>query len=147
MNLAELLAAYDAHAEIARVLYETHPERAKQAMVLEERAKRCGCLLLAVWQSPAGLWFYHPAYRLAPALNASESSEDGRRANTTDGVNHWRAYAGFFDDMRSWAEQDAHLDLVCAHSRHRIAFAELIDSADRGRERRLRGLGPLRRVV
>ena len=64
MNLAELLAAHEEHAEIARVLYETHPERAKRAMVLELRAKRCGCLLLAVWHSPAGLWFYHPAYRL-----------------------------------------------------------------------------------
>jgi len=146
MNLAELLAAHEERNKIACAAYETHPERAKRAMVLELRA-RDRCLLLAVWQSPAGLWFYHPAYRSAPALNASEYSEDGRRANTTDGVNHLRAYGGFLDDMRPWAEQGSLLDLRCAHSLHKIAFTDLIDSADRGRERRLRGLGPLRRVV
>lgn len=53
-------------------------------------ANREGCLLLVAYDTPQGILLHQNGYKLSPEINAAESNEAGRRANTRDGVNHWR---------------------------------------------------------
>jgi hypothetical protein len=53
-------------------------------------ANREGCLLLVAYDTPEGILVHQNGYKLSPEINAAESNESGRRANTRDGVNHWR---------------------------------------------------------
>lgn len=58
------------------------------------------CLLLDAVETPMGVLLHQVRYKYSPDENVRRSSEDGRRANTFDGVNHWR-------DRTYWIEQSA----------------------------------------
>lgn len=111
--------------------YETPQGRAavKACAVAEYRCAGRGCLLLHVWQSPAGPLFYRPAYKLSRDVNERESSPEGRAANTADGENHWRADAGHLAGARGWPEHT--MPLQCDHFRANVETAKILADADR----------------
>lgn len=106
---AEVLAYY-------RLLRKA--KQLRSALVFEARCAQAGCLLLHVFQTPAGVAFYVPRYKLSPAANAAESTEDGRRANTEDGQNHWREHAGL-------TEFALNFPLNCDHYRGLLEGVEI----------------------
>lgn len=79
---------------------------------------RCGherrCLLLDVVQTPRGLIFHNPPYKLSPARNDADSSESGRARNTRDGDRHWNAQTYF-------ASECLNVSLNCDHV-HRVTL-------------------------
>lgn len=109
--------------------YERDADRVRGAAVVEYRCKRRGCLLMHVWQAPAGLTYYQPPYKLSPRRNDAESNAAGRERNTVDGQRHWRARAGKLDDLRGWGPQ-AGLSLQCDHVRLTLPSTEVLAMAD-----------------
>lgn len=100
-NFAAMLGAKldrsDRAAAESLAYYRLLKERKKLTSVLIYEARcdsRDRCLLLHVFQTPAGPAFYLPRYKLSPEVNARESNADGRRANTEDGNNRWKGQAG-----------------------------------------------------
>ena len=60
------------------------------------RSNRRGCLLLRVFDTPAGPAVYKPPVRYSPAKNAY-THPDARAKNTTDGDRRWEASADLLD--------------------------------------------------
>lgn len=116
--------------DAALATYST-PEgrRAVKAVALAEyRCAGHGCLLFHVWRSPAGVMFYRPPYKLSDARNETESSAEGRKANTYDGENHWRPNAGSLEVARGW---DGHaMPLQCDHVQLNVETARILEDAD-----------------
>lgn len=88
--------AFAAMEDRTRLAEQIYSAGIKTGMVrrwprLEYRcANREGCLLLVAYDTPQGILLHQNGYKLSPEINAAESNEAGRRANTRDGVNHWR---------------------------------------------------------
>lgn len=122
-------------------MYETQQGRAaaRAVALAEYRCAGQGCLLLHLWRSPQGVMFYRPAYKLSLGRNESESTPDGRAANTTDGRNHWRADAGTLESARGW---EGHaMPVQCDHFQGNVSTADLFadaDAATPGKPRRRR---------
>lgn len=51
------------------------------------------CLLLDAVETPLGVLVHQDRYKYSEGQNLARSSEDGRRVNTYDGVNHWREHS------------------------------------------------------
>lgn len=75
------------------------------------------CLLLDAVETPQGVLLYQKRYKLSPAINEATSTESGRRANTYDGLNHWRSRAYWLSQAAlAWLDQEiAFQSLDCDH--------------------------------
>ena len=99
-------------------------------VLLSEYRCQSGCLLLQLFQTPTGVAFFIPRYKLSRNVNAASSSESGRRVNTEDGENHWKE--------QIWQLSPAkNLSLNCDHIKQYILEQPEIGSPG----------SPLRRVV
>lgn len=107
------------------------PRRLRTVMLAEYRCPVRGCLLLHAWQSPAGVLFYRPAYKIGREMNLTESSESGRARNTTDGENHWKPQAGLLDTYRDvgWRE-GVRITLRCDHVNVAVHPGKIIRDID-----------------
>jgi hypothetical protein len=75
------------------------PKALKQVLVAEYRCREKGCLLLHVWQTPRGRYWYRPPYNLSPQVAESQTVESARRKRTSDGFRNWNPSAGSFDGL------------------------------------------------
>lgn len=126
---ALLLAAYDAAGR----------SRRSQVTLAEYRCRK-RCDLLVVWQSPAGRLARLRPYKMSRDLNDTESSADGRAANTSDGDRHWTGVVLFLDEVPA----DVPLPVNCDHFRsHVIVHALLAELAGRQPGRPFRRVLPL----
>lgn len=50
------------------------------------------CLLVRVFQTPKGLAYFIPRYKLSPSVNERHSSPEGRAEHTEDGDRRWIAH-------------------------------------------------------
>lgn len=93
-GLADQLRLLDDNGVQALAYYQAlkKARRLKDVLMAEYRCSD-GCLLLHLFQTPAGTAFYAPRYRLSPGVNAESSNESGRAANTEDGERKWKAHA------------------------------------------------------
>lgn len=109
--LGEMFAQADRHAADSLALYRYLNETGllDQHLIFEARCRR-RCLLLHVFQTPAGPAFYIPRYKLSPELNESLSNPAGRAANTEDGDHRWR-------EQCSLTRHAANFTLTCDHYR------------------------------
>lgn len=82
---------------------------------------RCtnGCLLLTVFETPAGPAFHQPRYKLSPTVNAASSSESDRRANTEDNDHKWRERGGMVGSALNFL-------VVCDHVRQVLEKDDLL---------------------
>lgn len=111
--------------ELAEALY---PKLVRVAgrLRLRRLTYRCRdrCLLLDVVQTPQGVLAHQKRYKFSEGLNETESSPSGRRANTTDGANHWNAQSYFLDDAgRSW-DDAVGLRIQCDHQALTLSWRE-----------------------
>ena len=77
------------------------------------------CPLLHVVTVPDGVILGWPPYKNSRARNLAESTESGRRANTTDGDRHWKAHAAFTEHV------GPKFSVQCKHVRVRLTLDEL----------------------
>lgn len=69
-------------------MWESHAEGVENCLTLEcENGHEIGGL----FDYQGRTYWYHQPYVLPDEINAATSSEEGRRTNTTDGWNHWKA--------------------------------------------------------
>lgn len=75
------------------------------------------CLLLEAVETPLGIVVHQNRYKYSEPENLRRSSEDGRRANTYDGRNHWRERTYYLaESALSWPGDDgAGQALTCDH--------------------------------
>ncbi len=69
------------------------------------------CLLLDVLNTPAGVIFHQPGYKLPPAVNEATSSESGRGKHAGNG-NRWSPRRYFAEDCLSVLTDCAHVHQV-----------------------------------
>jgi len=96
MDFPEYLSEQNRRQEMADSLYPKLVKVAKR-MRLHRLTYRCRnrCLLLDAIETPAGIVLHQKRYKFSDGLNASRSSADGRRVNTYDGDDHWKAHTYF----------------------------------------------------
>ncbi|MGI9083988.1 MAG: hypothetical protein ACR2FE_01695 [Aeromicrobium sp.] len=88
--------------------------------LLVYRCKR-RCLLLDIYNTPVGLAFYLPPFKLSPEENV-QTDEDARIERTSDGVRRWIERADLLDSIR----HPLFLKLNCDHvRRHPVTEAEI----------------------
>ena len=76
------------------------------------------CLLLDVVVLPDDVLLHQKRYKYSDSENAARSSESGRRRNTYDGENHWRARTYFIGTSALAHPEDdglQQLGLTCDH--------------------------------
>jgi hypothetical protein len=106
------------------------PKALRQVLLAEYRCRTKGCLLLHVWQTPHGRYWYLPPYDLSPEVTEAETVETARRKRTDDGYRKWKARGGSFDDLLESAREAPNyshgLTVQCDHHvRGEIPAAEL----------------------
>lgn len=105
------------------------------------------CLMLDAIQVPEPERFllHQLRYKYSPDENAARSSEDGRKANTVDGDNHWRDRTFYLSSSALIATDDEGfvLGLTCDHVlEYHLKPSEFVDDvARRHTEVRLRADG------
>lgn len=110
-ELQDLFEVFDSRQELAAKYIDMLKAtgQASKRVTTTYRCKR-RCTLLEAYITVHGVILYFPRYKLSERLNAQESSEDGRRANTEDGNRHWKPTAGFL-------VPDLALPVQCDHER------------------------------
>lgn len=104
----------DAHA--IALAYESADRKAiKAALLIEYRCSR-GCLLLHVWQSPHGILYYIPPYKLSPKRTEQDTAPSARAKRTADGYRRWLGRGGNLDQLRGWGDEVG-VALQCDHVR------------------------------
>jgi hypothetical protein len=91
-------------------------------LIVEYSCRPKGCLLLHVWNTPCGRFYYQPRYRLSREATQAETSESARGKRTSDGDHKWLPRAGSFDALLNFCgdEPDLGLDLNCDHGRLKV---------------------------
>jgi len=125
-DLGDVLAPHiDRQAEAERL----YPLLVRQAARLKLRRLtfRCAgrrCLLLDAIETPAGIIVHQKRHKVSPPRNEAASNEAGRRANTFDGVNHWRPRT-YHLGASALAHDDpgASLTIQCDHTVYRLTYA------------------------
>lgn len=119
--LSDLLASLDERTALARGLYVAILGDPARLRLVRRMQYRCAtsrhCLLLDAIETPAGVVIHRPRYKYSPSQNEARSSEEGRRANTYDGENHWREHTYFLEQSalaHPWADA-MRLGLTCDH--------------------------------
>lgn len=121
--MTDPLASYQAMTAKAR----------RQVLLAEYRCRTKGCLLLHVWQSPHGRYWYTPPYDLSPQVTQDETVESARAKRTADGYRKWLPRAGSFDELLDFfdgAPESGGLTLTCDHVRETVTVGRL--AADAG---------------
>ncbi len=127
-------------------MYQAMDAKARRQVLLAEyrcHAKR-GCLLLHVWQTPQGRFWYTPRYKLSPRLTESDTTESAREKRTDDG-GRWLPRAGSLDGLLDFFANESETDsgevvvtsysdegglpVTCKHVRSTVAVAELAEAA------------------
>lgn len=112
----------------------------KAVLLLDYRCPK-GCLLLHVWQTPAGRKFYLPRYQLSAAKADAETAASAREYRTEDGDRKWPARGGNLDELLDFFKHANPNGLMvsCHHTRRAVSaaeIAELLDGARPGRPTR-----------
>jgi hypothetical protein len=116
----------------------------KYGLLLELRCSHGnpGCLLLHIWQSPQGRFFYRRRYTLSQSRSEAETSEAARISRTEDGDRKWPARGGDLDrELRFFGHKPSTpwLEVQCKHHRRLLSNADietLLDGAKPGRPTR-----------
>ena len=116
-DLGDLFARAEADNAQARAYYKLLRAQ-KQLNHVVSAVVRCshGCLLLTVFQTPAGPAFHQPRYKLSPEMNAATSSEAGRLTNTEDNVRRWNAQGGLLASAVNFSLACDHVNAVLEKS-------------------------------
>jgi hypothetical protein len=134
-NLAELFQESERRRAQVTAYYRVLKEAKKLNNVLVS-SYYCddggGCLLLHIFQTPIGLAFFLPKYKLSRAENESSSNAEGRANNTDDGDRKWT----FQSDA---LPASGNLTLNCDHVRNYVLEMKGLVTGKPG--------APLRRVV
>jgi hypothetical protein len=102
--------------ELYRALLQS--EALKERRRLQYRCERRCLLLDAIDAGPLGVVVHQNRYKLSTEQNLRRSNEDGRRANTYDGANHWRERSYFLEQSAlAWPDDEPQprLSLQCDH--------------------------------
>lgn len=116
----------------------------RNALLAEYRCRVKGCLLLHVWQTSQGRFWYTPRYKLSPELTESDTTESARDKRT-DEDGRWipradsldRLLAFFADEsetetgelvVTSYSDEGG-LPLNCEHVRSTVGVAALAEAA------------------
>ena len=83
------------HPEALYVALIGDPRRLSGLRRLRYWCARERCLLLDAIEVANTVLMHQKRYKYSQAENASRSSDPGRRANTYDGENHWKAHTYF----------------------------------------------------
>ena len=125
----------DAQSRRIAEAYDALPaDQLKQVLLIEYRCPG-RCLLLRVWNSPDGRFWYTPRYRLSPHKAISDTAESARKKRTEDGFRMWRARGGSFDELLDDFSHDPRsggLTLTCDHVREDVLTDQLAGDAARG---------------
>jgi hypothetical protein len=112
------LASYQAMNAAAR----------RQVLLCEYRCRVKGCLLLHVWQSPHGRYWYTPPYVLSAQVTHDETAESARVKRTCDGYRRWLSRAGSFDELVDFFDgvpAAGGISVTCDHVRHTLTIGRL----------------------
>ena len=134
MELPEMLRELYGRTELAESLYPKLVLVAKR-MRLHRLTYRCRnrCLLLDAIETPAGIVLRQKRYKFSDGLNASRSSADGRRVNTYDGDDHWKAHTYFLSSSAlAFPDDPSVLDVQCDHTIAAVRPAEFQADWDSG---------------
>ena len=116
----------------------------RQVLLAEYRCRTKGCLLLHVWQTPQGRFWYTPRYKLSPQLTESDTTESARDKRTDDG-GRWLPRADSLDRLLAFFANESEtetgelvvtsysneggLPLNCEHVRSTVDVAALAEAA------------------
>jgi hypothetical protein len=121
--------------------YEQAPRKRILAVMLAEyRCAAAGCLLWFAWQSPQGIAYYIPGYKLSAGRASRETSPNARANNSIDGGRRWPSRGGYLEEFRGMIDTGGFMlqcDHVRVHERLRAIFAN-VESAEPGRPSRPR---------
>lgn len=128
MSLTALFDHYDkrgADAETLAAAIQANPDLVPASSRLIYRCTGRRCALMKVYRTPDGeALLIHPRYKLSEAVNAAESSADGREANTEDGNRHWKGWAG-------WLQESNQYPVGCDHTRTLLGSERIVADLDR----------------
>jgi len=129
--VAALCATRELGLIVARA-YEAYDKRelAKVLLVEYHCLTSKHCVLLRCWQSPHGVLFYKPRYKLSPERTESSSVESARRRRTSDGYRRWVDSAGVLDDLRGLPDTTG-FALDCDHVADSRPASKIIADADK----------------
>lgn len=109
--------------------YRAMSVKDRRSVLLAEYRCRERCLLLHIWQTPNGRFYYQPAYRLSPTVAEAETVQSARDKRTTDGYRRWRERAGSLDDLLDFVAPGGPpvgLTLTCDHLREMVRAENLL---------------------
>lgn len=112
-ELREALNAAKHRSAVAAATYQTLKKvgKLKSHRIITYRCPS-RCLLLDVVNLPQGVLFHQPPYKLPPAVNEANSSDRGRRANTSDGDLRWIPQTYFANDCVNVSANCSHVHQV-----------------------------------
>lgn len=85
------------------------PTILRRALLAEYRCRVKGCLLLHVWQTSQGRFWYSPRYKLSPRLTESDTTESARQKRT-DEKGRWLPRAGSLDQLLDFFANESETD-------------------------------------